>query len=102
MPDQDRAAAWCPPGGGFHPCEVPRIVKAMGREAGLPRAVVVGLSGHRTRVGAARDTIAAELELPAIRQAGQCTSTALVHRYGKRPFARRSGATQRARLQGRA
>ena len=102
MPSQGRAAAWYFPGGGFHPCQVPCVVKAMGREVGLPRAVVVGLSGHRTRARPARDTIAADLELPAIRQAGQWTSTALVNRYGKRPSARRSGATQRARLQGRA
>ena len=88
-------------GGGFHPCQVPRIFKAMAREAGLPRAVVEGLSGHSTRVGAAQDMIAADLELPAIQQAGRWKSTAMVNRYGERLLARRSGAAQLARLQGR-
>ena len=65
-------------------------------------AVVVGLSRHGTRVGAARDTIAADLELPAIRQAGRWKSTAMANRCGERLLARRSGAAQLARLQGRA
>ena len=33
----------------LHPCQVPRIFKAMAREAGLPEAVAAGLSGHSTR-----------------------------------------------------
>ena len=83
------------------PSQVPRIFKAMAREAGLPATVVQGLSGHSARVGAAQDMIAAGIELPAILQAGRWKSTAMVNRYGERLLARRSGAAQLARLQHR-
>ena len=85
----------------LHPCQVPRIFKAMAREAGLPESVAAGLSGHSTRVGAAQDMVAAGIELPAILQAGRWKSTAMVNRYGERLLARRSGAAQLARMQGR-
>ena len=85
----------------LHPGQVARIFKAMAREAGLPDAVVEGLSGHSARVGAAQDMIAAGIELPAILQAGRWKSTAMVNRYGERLLARRSGAAQLARLQQR-
>ena len=88
-------------GDRLHPGQVPRIFKAMAREAGLPEAVVDGLSGHSARVGAAQDMIAAGIELPAILQAGRWKSTAMVNRYGERLLARRSGAAQLARLQER-
>ena len=86
----------------LHPCQVPRIFKAMAREAGLPEAVAGGLSGHSARVGAAQDMVAAGIELPAILQAGRWKSTAMVNRYGERLLARRSGAAQLARMQQRA
>ncbi len=89
-------------GEGLHPCQVPRIFKAMAREAGLPEAVAGGLSGHSARVGAAQDMVAAGIELPAILHAGRWKSTAMVNRYGERLLARRSGAAQLARIQGRA
>ena len=85
----------------LHPGQVPRILKAMALEAGLPEAMAEGLSGHSARVGAAQDMIAAGIELPAILQAGRWKSTAMVNRYGERLLARRSGAAQLARLQGR-
>ena len=84
------------------PSQVPRIFKAMAREAGLPASVVQGLSGHSARVGAAQDMVAAGIELPAILHAGRWKSTAMVNRYGERLLARRSGAAQLARIQGRA
>ena len=83
------------------PSQVPRIFKAMAREAGLPATVVQGLSGHSARVGAAQDMIAAGIELPAILQAGRWKSTAMVNRYGERLLARRSGTAQLTRLQHR-
>ena len=86
----------------LHPCQVPRIFKAMAREAGLPEAVAGGLSGHSARVGAAQDMVAAGIELPAILHAGRWKSTAMVNRYGERLLARRSGAAQLARMQKRA
>ena len=86
----------------LHPCQVPRIFKAMAREAGLPETVAGGLSGHSARVGAAQDMVAAGIELPAILHAGRWKSTAMVNRYGERLLARRSGAAQLARMQQRA
>ena len=86
----------------LHPCQVPRIFKAMAREAGLPDAVTGNLSGHSARVGATQDMVAAGIELPAILHAGRWKSTAMVNRYGERLLARRSGAAQLARMQQRA
>ena len=86
----------------LHPSQIPRIVKAMARRAGLPPDVVASLSGHSARIGAVQDMIACGIELPAILQAGRWKSTAMVNRYGERLLARRSGAAQLARIQGRA
>ena len=83
------------------PSQVPRIFKAMARQAGLPPAEVDGLSGHSARVGAAQDMIAAGIELPAILQAGRWKSAAMVNRYGERLLASRNGAAQLARTQQR-
>ena len=89
-------------GEGLHPCQVPRIIKAMAREAGLPDVLAEGLSGHSARVGAAQDMVAAGIGLPAILHAGRWKSTAMVNRYGERLLVRRSGAAQLARVQKRA
>ena len=83
------------------PSQVPRIFKGMARDAGLPAAVVEGLSGHSARVGAAQDMVAAGIELPLILHAGRWKSPAMVNRYGEGLLARRSGAAQLARMQGR-
>ena len=85
----------------LHPSQIPRIVKAMARKAGLPADVIERLSGHSTRVGATQDMIAGGIELPAILQAGRWKSTAMVNRYGERLLAHRNGAAQLARLQRR-
>ena len=84
------------------PSQVPRIFKEMAVRAGLPEALVEGLSGHSARVGAAQDMIAAGIELPHILQAGRWKTTSMVNRYGERLLARRSGAAQLARMQERA
>ena len=83
------------------PSQVPRIFKEMACRAGLPEALVEGLSGHSAQVGAAQDMIAAGIELPAILQAGRWKTTLMVNRYGERLLAKRSGAAQLARLQHR-
>ena len=85
----------------LHPSQIPRIVKAMARRAGLPPEIVAGLSGHSARVGAAQDMVASGIEMPAILQAGRWKTTVMVNRYGERLLARRSGAAQLARLQKR-
>ena len=81
--------------------QVPRIFKGMAKAAGLSDVVVEGLSGHSARVGAVQDMIACGIELPAILQAGRWKNTAMVHRYGERLLAKRSGAARLAELQHR-
>ena len=88
-------------GEGLDPSQVPRIFKEMARRARLPPAVVDGLSGHSTRVGAAQDMIAAGIGLPAILQAGRWKSPAMVNRYGERLLARKGATAQLARIQRR-
>ena len=88
-------------GEALDPSQIPRIYKAMARQAGLEAEVADRLSGHSTRVGAAQDMIACGIELPAILQAGRWKSTAMVNRYGERLLAHRSGAAQLARMQSR-
>ena len=88
-------------GTGLHASQVPRIFKAMARRASLPPEIADGLSGHSARIGATHDMVAAGIELPAILQAGRWKTTAMVNRYGERLMARRNGAAQLARLQGR-
>ncbi|MCY4499362.1 MAG: hypothetical protein OXC14_19015 [Rhodospirillaceae bacterium] len=73
----------------------------MAHGAGLPQDAIASLSAHSARVGAAQDMIACGIEMPAILQAGRWKSTAMVNRYGERLLARRSGAAQLARIQGR-
>ena len=60
------------------PSQVPRIFKVMACRAGLPEALVEGLSGHSARVGAAQDMIAAGIELPAIVSRSGAASAALL------------------------
>ena len=45
--------------------------------------------------------VAGGIGMPAILNAGRWKTTAMVHRYGERLLARRSGAAQLARLQRR-
>ena len=89
-------------GEGIDACHVARIFKRMARAADLPEEVVARISGHSTRVGAAQDMVAEGIEVPAIQHAGRWKTTAMVHRYGERLNARRGGAAQLARIQGRA
>ena len=81
--------------------EVARIFKRMARRADLPAEVVMCISGHGTRVGAAQDMVAGGISIPAILHAGRWKTTTMVNRYGERLLARRSGAAQLARLQHR-
>ena len=78
--------------------QVPRIFKAMARDAGLAEQVVETISGHSTRVGAAQDMVASGIGIAAIRQAGRWKTPSMVHRYGERLLARRSGAAQLSRV----
>ena len=88
-------------GEGLEAGQVSRIFKRMARDADLPAEVVERISGHSVRVGAAQDMVAEGIGMASILHAGRWKSTAMVHRYGERLLARRSGAAQLARLQRR-
>ena len=79
----------------LHPCQVPRIFKAMAREAGLPedggwracRATAPGSGRRRTWSPPASSCRRSSMP-------GRWKSTAMVNRYGERLLAKRSGAAQ--------
>ena len=89
-------------GEGLDACHVSRIFKRMARAADLPDELVARISGHSTRVGAAQDMVAEGIGMPAILHAGRWKTADMVHRYGERLIAQRSGAAQLARIQHRA
>ena len=89
-------------GEGLEAGQVSRIFKRMARAADLPDETVARISGHSTRVGAAQDMVAEGVGMPAIQHAGRWKTADMVHRYGERLMARRSGAAQLARIQHRA
>jgi integrase len=78
------------------PRDVSRILKARALEAKLPEAA--GVSAHSLRVGMAVDLTEAELELPAIMQAGGWSSPQMVARYTAKVSATRGAV---ARFYGR-
>ena len=86
----------------LHPSQVPRIFKAMARKAGLPEAEIKGLSADSARIGAARDMLAAGIELPTILEAGRWKTSAMLERYREPQPAGPGGAALLARLQKRA
>lgn len=110
----DRLARWCAAAGIaegalFRPLgnaarrdrlaagDIARIIARRARAAGLPRAV----SAHSTRIGAAQDALAHNLDTAAIQQAGGWTSPRMVARYGERLAPARSAAARLAAIQGR-
>jgi len=88
-------------GGAIDGGELPRIFRAMATAAGADPAVVAGISGHSSRVGAAQDMVSLGIEMPAVMQAGGWQSPEMVARYTKRIDARRSGAAKMAVMQDR-
>jgi site-specific recombinase XerD len=84
----------------LHPYSVARVLKNLGRNAGLDKTLVAKLSGHSMRVGAAQDMAAAGIDLGAIMHAGGWKSPDMVMRYiehmevGKSGMARLYGAAR--------
>ena len=58
-----------------------RIIKAMARDARLPKATAEGLSGHSMRVGRAQDLMLDGFDLLPIMKAGGWKSYKIVGRY---------------------
>ncbi len=66
-----------------------------------PERFVAEVSGHSTRVGAAQDLAALDIDLTAITQAGGWKSTRMPLQYAERIIARRSGMARAAAATGR-
>jgi integrase len=88
-------------GDRLSPGAIAPIVKRAGRAIGLPANEVAQLSGHSTRVGAAQDLLALNIEIPALMQAGRWKDTRMPLRYGERVLASRGAMARAARAQGR-
>ena len=84
------------------PGQVPRIFKAMARQAGLPEAVATRLSGDSPRIGAVQDILAAGVDLPAILEAGPWKAVVADGRSATTQPGRRGGALRLVRLLQRA
>ena len=96
MPNGTRA------GDRLHPGDVARRFKAMATAAAIAPELVVKISGHSSRVGAAQDMSNAGLELGQIMQAGRWKTAEMVGRYTEGLAVRRGGAAKLAAIQNRA
>jgi hypothetical protein len=67
----------------------------------MPSRYVAGISGHSTRVGAAQDLAALDIDLAAITQAGGWKSTRMPLKYAEKINAARSGMARAAAAAGR-
>jgi len=79
------------------PGDIARIFARRARAAGIAEPV----SAHSTRIGAAQDALAHNLDLASIQQAGGWTGPRMVARYGERLAPARSAAAKLAAIQGR-
>jgi hypothetical protein len=67
----------------------------------MPARFVAEVSGHSTRVGAAQDLAALDIDLAAITQAGGWKSTRMPLQYAEKINAARSGMARAAAASGR-
>jgi integrase len=77
------------------------IFKRVARWIGMPARLVEKVSGHSTRVGAAQDLAALDIDLAAITQAGGWKSTRMPLQYAEKINAARSGMARAAEKAGR-
>jgi hypothetical protein len=83
-------------GGALNPGSIPPIFKRVAQWIGMPERFVAEVSGHSTRVGAAQDLAALDIDLTAITQAGGWNSTRMPLQYAERIQAARSGMARAA------
>lgn len=88
-------------GASLHRDSVAGIVKRIGKAIGFTSEELAQLSGHSTRVGAAQDLLALDIELPALMQAGRWKDTRMPMRYGERVLASKGAMARAAKRQGR-
>jgi site-specific recombinase XerD len=80
---------------------VSSIFRKVGLQIGMPAEECRNLSGHSTRVGAAQDLIALNIDLAAVMQSGRWKDTRMPMRYAEHVLAARGGMARAARAQGR-
>ena len=88
-------------GGELNAGSVAPIFKRVAQWIGMPEKVVNQVSGHSTRVGAAQDLAALDIDLAAITQAGGWKSTRMPLQYAEKINAGRSGMARAAKAMGR-
>jgi integrase len=88
-------------GGPLNPGSIAPIFKRVAQWIGMPERVVHRVSGHSTRVGAAQDLAALDIDLAAITQAGGWKSTRMPLQYAEKINAARSGMARAAAATGR-
>jgi hypothetical protein len=84
-------------GDALHPGSVAPIFKRVGQWIGMPKRFVAEVSGHSTRVGAAQDLAALDIDLAAITQAGGWKSTRMPLQYAEKINSARSEWRERRR-----
>jgi site-specific recombinase XerD len=80
---------------------VSETFKRIGRWLRLPSDQVAALSGHSTRVGAAQDLIALNIDLASVMQSGRWKDTRMPMRYAEKVLAKRGGMARAAKAQGK-
>jgi len=83
-------------GEALNPGSVAPIFKRVAQWIGMPARFVAEVSGHSTRVGAAQDLAALDIDLAAITQAGGWKSTRMPLQYAEKIHAARSGMARAA------
>jgi integrase len=88
-------------GGALNAGSIAPIFKRVAQWIGMPERFVAEVSGHSTRVGAAQDLAALDIDLAAITQAGGWKSTRMPLQYAEKINAARSGMARAAAASGR-
>jgi len=88
-------------GGVLNPGSIAPIFKRVAQWIGMPERFVAEVSGHSTRVGAAQDLAALDIDLAAITQAGGWKSTRMPVQYAEKINAATSGMARAAAATGR-
>jgi integrase len=88
-------------GGPLNPGSIAPIFKRVAQWIGMPERFVKLVSGHSTRVGAAQDLAALDIDLAAITQAGGWKSTRMPLQYAEKIQAGRSAMARAAIDSGR-
>jgi integrase len=88
-------------GGPLSSGSIAPIFKRVAQWIGMPERIVDRVSGHSTRVGAAQDLLALNIDLASVMQAGGWKSARMPVRYGEHTPAARGDMARAAEIQNR-